>query len=407
VTNAAPVVDLEPADLGVGTDPYAQLAAARDVGPVVRSPSGFVLVVGHDAVVDVLRHPAAGSGAIGLRYVDALPLGAARDELSHRINFLDPPDHPRVRGLVSKVFTPRRIAELRPFVERTAADLLDELASADGPVDVQARFAHQLPSLVISEMLGVPVELRDRLTTLSDEVTPLLGVQVDPDERATAITAAEEMHGVLRELVEARRRAPGADLLSALVEAEDDGNRLSRPELLSLAATLYSAGHRTTRDLTTNGLSVLLTRPDLTAALRHGSLAPGHVVSEMLRYETPTLYVARIPTEPFEIAGIEVTPTDPVLVVLASANRDPLAYPDADGFDPTRWDPTPPPPTPVSFAFGAHYCLGASLARLEAEVMVASFVHRFPGATLAGGGGHRWRQRGPFRSLDGLPVDLA
>ncbi len=405
MTNAAPVVDLEPADLGVGVDPYTQLAAARDAGPVVRSPSGFVLVVGHDAVVDVLRHPAAGSGAIGRRYVDALPPGAARDELSHRINFLDPPDHPRVRGLVSKVFTPRRIAELRPFVERTAADLLDDLAATTGPVDVQARFAHQLPSLVISEMLGVPIDLRDRLTTLSDDVTPLLGVQLDPDERATAIAAAEEMHGVLGELLEARRCAPGADLLSALVEAEEDGERLSRAELLSLAATLYSAGHRTTRDLTTGGLSVLLTLPDLTTAARDGSLAPAHVVSEMLRYETPTLYVARIPTEPFEIAGVEVTPTDPVLVVLASANRDPTAYPDPDVFDPTRWDLTPPPPTPVSFAFGAHYCLGASLARLEAEVMVTSFLERFPDATPVGDA-LRWRQRGPFRSLDGLAVRL-
>lgn len=400
-----PTAPFEPGQLGLDADPYDQLAELRACGPVLRSPSGFVSVVGHDAVVEVLRHPAASSGPIAARYVDALPPGAARDELSHRINFLDPPDHPRVRKLVSATFTPRRIGDLAPFMARTATELLDGLAAVDGPVDLQAAYAHQLPSLVISEMLGVPPEDRDRLTELADAVTPLLGVQVDPDERAAAIEAAEAMHDALGELVEARTSAPRDDLLSALVAAEADGERLTRAELLSLAATLYSAGHRTTRDLTTNGLSVVLARPDVRAALAAGELPAAAVVTEMLRYETPTLFVARIPGAPMEVAGHEVGPTDPLLVFLASANRDEATYPDADRFDPWRWLADPSPPAPLSFAFGAHYCLGASLARAEAEVMVTRLLERFPRAHLVDAE-RTWRQRGPFRMLDGLPVEI-
>jgi cytochrome P450 len=404
-----PVSGFEPGDLGLTADPYDQLAQLRRQGPVVRLASGFVAVVGHDAVLEVLRHPSASSGPIALRYTLALPPGAARDELSHRINFLDPPDHPRVRGLVASAFTPRRVAALRPFMERTTEALLDDLLASgdgrDGPVDLQHRFAHQLPSLVISELLGVPAGERDHLTALADAVTPLLGVQVDAGDRSRAIEAAEEMHDRLGSLLDERTACPADDLLSALLTAEQDGERLARVELLSLAATLYSAGHRTTRDLTTNGLSVLLRRPDLRAELADGRLPPAAVVTEMLRFETPTLFVARIPSGPMAVAGLDVGPTDPLLVFLGSANRDAAAYPAPDVFDPHRWLSDPQPPTPLSFAFGAHYCLGASLARLEVEVMVGQLLRRLPNVELATDE-LLWRQRGPFRSLDGLPVLL-
>ena len=363
-------------------DPYALFAAWRAAGPRLRTPSGFVVATSWQAAMDALRDPSATSGLIGQRYRDALPPGAARDELSHRINFLDPPDHPRVRALVSKAFTPRRVAELRPYVESTASSLLDELV-ARGRFDLLHDFCHQVPSLVISELLGVPVGERDRLTALSDAVTPLLGLSVTDDERTAAVAAAEEMHATLGELLADRQAHPGDDLLSALAAAEEDGERLSRAELLSLAATLYSAGHRTTRDLTVNGMAVLLTGG--------GTFGPdvSSTVQEMLRFETPTLYVARVTTD------------GPVLVLLGAANRDPAAYGDADVFRPERWQVEPTPPTPLSFAFGAHYCLGASLARMEAEVMVGALA-AVPLAldTTA----LEWRLRGPFRSLAVLPV---
>jgi cytochrome P450 len=388
----------DPADLESAEDPYPVLATLRQGGVVRRLASGFWAVTGYEAAMEVLRHPRCGSSPIAMRYLDGLPPGAARDEMSHRINFLDPPDHPRVRGLIAKAFTPRRIAQLRPWMEAMAERLLDEL---DGPedVDLLRRFAHQLPSLVISELLGVPTVDRERLTAWSDAVVPLLGVRVDPEEKARALAAAEEFHAYLRALLEERRRHPGEDLLSAMLLAEEDGQRLRPVELLSLAATLYSAGHRTTRDLFSNGMSVLLRDPTRFRHVVAGTWAVPAVIEEFLRFETPTLFVARIPLEAITVAGIEVGAWEPLLVFLSAANRDPAVYDEPDAFCPGRSGPPA-----LSFAFGPHFCLGASLARSEAEVMLAAVVHRWPQLTLAEHTTLRWHLRGPFRGLDALVV---
>ena len=390
----------DPTDLERADDPYALLASVRAGGPLRKLASGYWAVTGHAAALEVLRHPRCGSSPIALRYLDGLPPGAARDEMSHRINFLDPPDHPRVRGIVAKAFTPRRIAALRPWIERTAEALLDDLRDDAGEVDLLARYAHQLPSLVISELLGVPTADRDRLTGWSDAVAPLLGVHVPPAVKQRAVAAAEDFHAYLGTLLEERRRAPGDDLLSALLLAEEDGQRLAHVELLSLAATLYSAGHRTTRDLFANGLSVLLRTPGALARVASGEWPAASVVEEFLRYETPTLFVARVPLQPVEIAGVPVGAFEPVLVFLAAANRDPAAHDAPDEFRPGRSGPGS-----LSFAFGAHFCLGASLARSEAEVMLGAFARRHAHAALARP--LRWHQRGPFRGLDELVVRLA
>lgn len=378
-------------------DPYPLLAAVRRAGPVVRLSNGFWAVAGYDAALEVFRQRAFASGPIAGRYVNALPPGAARDEMSHRINFLDPPDHPRVRGLVAKVFTPRRVADLAPWVATTAERLLDEIGDAL-EVDLLRRFAHQLPSLVISELLGVPAADRDQLTAWSDAVAPLLGLTMTDDERAGALVAAEAFHAYLGALLDDRLRHPGADLLSALLAAEQDGERLQRVELLSLAATLYSAGHRTTRDLFTNGMSVLLQHDGL-ARLASGAWSVSDVVAEFLRYETPTLFVVRIPVEPTRIGDVAIAPGEPALVFLAAANRDPSVYEDADAFRPGRDGPPA-----LSFAYGAHYCLGASLARSEAEIMLGALTRRWPALRLAPDRPLRWHQRGPFRGLDALFV---
>lgn len=372
----------------------------------MRLANGFWAATGHAEALEVLRRPELGSGPIAARYLDGLPDGAARDEMGHRINFLDPPDHPRVRGLVSKAFTPRRIAELRPWMAVTIDALLDDAErtarGAGGTVDLLSRVAHDFPSLVISELLGVPVDDRPQLTAWSDAVAPLLGLTVSADDRAAAIEAAEPFHAYLGDLLDRRRRAPGDDLLSALVEAEEDGQRLTRPELLSLAATLWSAGHRTTRDLWANGMSVLLSEPERWAAVVAGAWKVPDVVSEFLRFETPTLFVVRVPLQPATIAGAELGPFEPVLVFLAAANRDPAVYPDPDVFE-----PRPGAPPALSFAFGAHYCLGASLARAEAEMLLDRVRLRWPDLHLADDRPRRWHQRGPFRGLDELVVSPA
>lgn len=354
----------------------------------------------------MLRHPQASSGPIALRYLASLPPGAARDEMSHRINFLDPPDHPRVRGLVSRAFSPRRVAELEPFIGSTAVRLLDEL-DPTGVVDLLERFAHQVPSLVISEMLGVPPADRGTLTAWSDSVTPLLGFQLESGEVAAALVAAEEMAAYMGRLLDDRLRRPGDDLLSALAHAEEDGQRLSRAEVLSLAATLYSAGHRTTRDLFCNGLSVLLRDESALAWLAADRARIPAVVQELLRYETPTLFVARFAAQPIELGGVAIGRNEPVLIVLAAANRDPGVFAEPDRFRPERFAAGRGEGVgPLSFAFGPHYCLGASLARLEVEVMLEKLLARWPEVALADPEGLVWRQRGPFRSLASLPVSL-
>lgn len=391
-------VTFEPTDLAHLADPYPVLAELRRRAPVVRLQSGFWAVTGYDAAMEVFRQRACASGPIAQRYVVGLPPGAARDEMSHRINFLDPPDHTRVRGLVSKAFTPRRIADLVPWIKTTAEHLLDEL-DAEPEIDLLHRFAHQLPSLVISELLGVPAADRDQLTAWSDAVAPLLGVELSDSDRERALQASESFHAYLGELLEERRRQPGDDLLSALLAAEENGECLNRVELLSLAATLYSAGHRTTRDLFSNGMSVLLGDRDHYRRVTRGHWSAPDVVSEFLRYETPTLFVVRIPLEAVTIAGVDVAAYEPLLIFLAAANRDPAIYTDPDDFRPGRTEPPA-----LSFAYGAHYCLGASLARAEAEVMLETLSRRWPDLQLCDDRLLRWHQRGPFRGLDELVV---
>jgi cytochrome P450 len=351
--------------------------------------------------MEALRHPGCRSGPIAMRYLEGLPPGAARNEMGNRINFLDAPDHARVRGLVSKAFTPRRIAMLRPWMQTTAEGLLEDLGDPEH-FDLLRSYAHQLPSLVISELLGVPADDRDRLTAWSDEVAPLLGVSVSQTSKDRAVAAAEEFHSYLGALLDERRRDLGDDLLSALLTAEENGERLRRVELLSLAATLYSAGHRTTRDLFSNGMSVLLSSRERWHKVVEGEWSVAQVVEEFLRFETPTLFVARVPVEPIAIAGVDIGPFEPLLVFLSAANRDPNVYDEPDAFRPGRSGPPA-----LSFAYGAHFCLGASLARSEAEVMLETVAHRWPRLKLHPEPPLRWHQRGPFRGLDALVVTAA
>jgi len=396
--------DFGPGDLAHASDPYALLRAERAKGPVLRSANTWI-VLGRLEAEAVLRSPEARSGFMGEVYRELLPPGAARDEMSARINFLDPPDHGRVRGLVAKAFTPKRVGALRPFLLSLCNGLLERLDGRD-TVDLIAEFAHEVPALTISQLLGVPAEDRDRLTGLSDQVAGLLSSgALDGDGRAAAVAAAEELHAYLRRLLEERRRRPQDDLLSALLAAREGDTVLTEQELLSLCATLYSAGHRTTRDLFTNGLSVLLPRDDLRRDLADGDLTFAMVTEEFLRFETPTHYVARMLAAPLQLGDTTIPAGEPIMLGLAAANRDAAVYSDADCFDPHRWQREPIPPPPLSFVLGLHFCLGASLARLEVETMLEALFGRFPDIRLVdAAGGLRWRHTGVFRGLQELPV---
>lgn len=399
--------DFRLSDLRNSSDPYRLLEQARAVGGPVGRAGGVWLVLGHAEATSLLRSSSTSSGFVASMYRAMLPPGAAADEMSHRINFLDPPRHTRVRRVVSKAFTPRRVSGLRPFLERTCRESLEALLRTGDEVDIVSGYAHEIPSLTISELLGVPAEDRSELTALSQRVSNLLGLRADMNVDQEC-AAAERLHAYLLAQIEERRRDPRDDLLGALLEAEDEGDRLTQVEVLSLAATLYSAGHRTTRDLFSNGLAALLQSERTLGAYLDGRLPTSAIVEEFLRFETPTFYVARMLNETMRFDEIAIPPGEPIFVVLAAANRDAAAYDRADRFFPERWTRDPAPPPSLSFAFGAHFCLGANLARLEAEVMLEVLLELCPDIALAKSGSARdglaWLHSGLFRSLESLPV---
>jgi cytochrome P450 len=392
----------DPTQLAEVDDPYPLFDALHEEGSSVSTDAGYHVVVGYDAAQSVLRDDRFSSGRIGQYYRTTLPESAARERLGNRLNFMDPPDHTRVRGLVVTAFTPQRVQQLRDWVESKAHELLDgvEASFDDGEsVDIRAELAHELPSAVISELLGVPVEDRDQLTEWTEAITPLLNVQMAADDMEEALEASEQFADYARDLIEQRRADPGDDLLTDLIQAEEDDQSLTSEELESLFITLYSAGHRTTRDLFSNGLYELLQHPDDYAAIADDPALVSGAVQEFLRYETPTLYVGRVPTEDVEVDGQSVDVETITLVLLGAANRDPGTY-----ADPHRFDIRRDGPDPLSFAAGRHRCLGAPLATMEAEVMLRAVTQRFPDLSLSNPK-PLWWNSGPFRGLSHLQVE--
>ena len=393
----------DPSQIAELDDPYLVFDALRSAGPSLITSSGLRVVTGYAAADQTLRDKRFRTGPIAERFRQMLPPGAAQNELGHRINFLDAPDHSRVRSLIQRAFTPARVLAMRPWVEQKAAELLDAIESraletGEKSFDIRADLAHSLPSLVISEMLGVPLADRDQLTEWTEAVTPLLSVQMPTDQLAKALDASEHFAEYAAALIAKRRAAPGDDLLTAMLQVKDGNERLSREELLSLVVTLYSAGHRTTRDLFANGLYTLLQHAETYKAIVKDENGAPAAIDEFLRYETPTLYVGRVPTEDAEIAGVPVSAYVPIIILLAAANRDPLHFNDPGRFDIAR-DEGPP----LSFAAGPHHCLGAALARMEAEVMLIAVTRRWPKLALFGPQ-PRWWSSGPFRGLTDLNV---
>jgi pimeloyl-[acyl-carrier protein] synthase len=391
----------DPSQLADTDDPYPVFDALRSAGPSLLTSFGLRVVTGYDAADETLRDKRFRTGPIAERFRQTLPPGAAQDELGHRINFLDAPDHARVRSLIQRAFTPARVLGMRPWLEGKTEEMLDAIEvrmreSGERSFDIRADLAHSLPSLVISEMLGVPLTDRERLTEWTEAITPLLSVQMLPDKTAKALGAAEQFAAYAADLITKCREAPGDDLLTAMLQVKEGNEQLSREELLSLVVTLYSAGHRTTRDLFTNGFYTLLRHPEMYDAIVRDASKASRAIDEFLRYETPTLFVARVPTEDVEIAGAHVPPLTPTIILLAAANRDPLHFKDANRFDISR-DEGPP----LSFAAGPHHCLGAALARLEAEVMLIAVTNRWPKLEVTGTP-PKWWSSGPFRGLTHL-----
>ncbi|MFC6156628.1 cytochrome P450 [Kribbella jiaozuonensis] len=299
----------------------------------------------------------------------------------------NPPEHGRMRSLISQVFTPRRVAALQPAIEKAVDDLLDGLPAE---VDFMDRFAFQLPVTVICELLGVPASERDRFRPLASDLTAALELTDTSDESADA--AARELGEYFVRLI--RDPAPGS-LVSALVAARDAGDgRLSDEELLANLILLLVAGFETTTDLLGNGLAILLGQSHLASD-------PAAFVEEVLRYDSPVQVTTRVArTDGLSAAGVSMPAGSDLILLLGAANRDPARFPEPDRFDPARADNKP-----LSFGAGAHICLGNSLARLEAKVAFARLVDRFPTITPAGQATRR--DRLVLRGYRTLPVRLS
>lgn len=364
-------------------DPYPHYARLRPFGASVTGPDGAKIVTGHRACTAALRdHKLTKAPGVALA-ASGYPDWADRPSL--RMMFtsiltLNPPVHTRLRSIVSGAFTARRVAALRPAVQRIVDDLCDQLA---GETDFVAAFAFPLPVTVIGELLGIPAADRAQFQELVHDWAMVLELLSRPAvERADV--AATRIADYLEQLAAERRQRPCDDLVSALV-ADEDEDRLAGEELVTMLALLLAAGFETTTGLLTNGLLALLAHPGQAAWLRAHPEAASTAVEELLRFDSPVqVLFGRRATDRLNLPELSLDPGQRVVTLLGAANRDPEVFDEPDALRLDRRGPAH-----VSFGGGIHYCLGAPLARLEASVAFPTLLTRFPGLELAGTPVHR------------------
>ena len=357
---------------------YDLLRELRAAGPLHPTPLGPYLLTGYHDCAEVLQN-AAWSHA---KEAALLHPGVAQEEASSELPtsflWMDPPDHTRLRALVSKAFTARRVAGLRPRVHQLAGQLVDD-ALKEGEFDLIQAIAYPLPLTVVCELVGVPAEahesVRQWASALARGFDP--DVLLSPRERADRSDGARSFQAYFRTLIDQRRARPADDLLSALAAAEDQGDVLTENELLATCVTLIVAGHETSVNLVGNGLLALMRHPDQLELLRGRPELLAPAVDELLRYDSPVTMTTRAATGPLTVAGRKFAPGEGVVPLIASANRDERAFSQPDRLDVTRYHRRQPPPNRnLSFSLGIHYCLGAPLAALEMEVLLHEVLTR-------------------------------
>ena len=398
----------DPSDPAFRADPYPTYELLQRERPAYQVPGGSLVVTRYDDVVRTLR-----SNDFS-RDVDANAT-IRDDEVARRrrerrrggaktILNLDPPDHTRLRRLVSQAFTPSAIERLRPRIQSMVDTVLDR-AAARGSMELVDELAFPVPFQVISELLDMPTDRADELREWSQALTAAL----EPNATLAVFDAADAAIGELVPhlvtVIEERRRAPGDDLLSGLLAVEDGGDRLSPAELIAFVTLLYVAGHETTVNLVGNGVLALLRHPDELARWRDDPSLDGRAVDELLRYDGPVQHTVRVAMTDVAYddghgGTVVVGRGDTVLAVLGAANHDPSVFDDPHRLHLDR----PNASRHVAFSAGIHYCLGASLAKLEAEVVLTSLVRRFPDLRL--GDEPRWRDRLTIRGVDHLRLAL-
>jgi hypothetical protein len=384
-------------------DPYPLYREMQEEGPFL-PVKGFesLIATRYDDVLAILRDPRFRTGFDADFDARGGDGWAERSPTTfrlfhHMMLAANPPDHTRLRALVSKAFTPRRVLALRPRLEALVEELLDAAAGRER-IDFVADFAYPLPVIVIAELLGLPPGDRDRLRAWSRPLAQILDGRTRETKLEEAEAAGLEMTAYLRAQLESHRARPGDDLIDALLAARDRGDRLSEDELLASCVLLLIAGHETTTNLVAGGALALLRHPEAWKRLRREPALVPSAVEEMLRYDGPVQFTSRKPAEDVEIAGEKIPAGREVILVIAAANRDPRRFRDPDRFDPARADNAH-----LAFGHGLHFCLGAALARLEAQLAFGALLRRLPHLALEPGPLH-YRPGFAIRALEALPV---
>ena len=406
-SNSRPVFD--PFDPAFRADPYPFYDALREYDPVHRTPLDTVVLTRYEDVAFTLRsndfsRDIEANGNEPLDEIGKAKRARRRGRNSSKsILNLDPPDHTRLRRLVSKAFTPSAIERLRPRVQQLVDDVLDGAASRGG-IELVDELAFPIPFQVISDLLDMPTDRADELRDWSQIITFSLEPTSILEDLERVDQAFAELIPYMLEIIDARRRAPGNDLLSALLAVEDQGDTLSMPELISFVVLLYIAGHETTVNLIGNSVNALLRHPDQLAAWYQDPSLASRAVDECLRFDGPVQQTVRVPMVPVTYQGLDgpivVEPGTIVTTVLGAANHDPSVFGDPHALRLDRANAN----RHVAFAAGIHYCLGASLARLEAEIAVGSLVARFP--SMRSTGAITWRDRLTIRGVDRLELEF-
>lgn len=388
-------------DQAVLANPYPLYHRLRSEDPVHWDPFLHTWVVTRYAdVVTVLQHFSA-SRTPTPQQLTTLGLSALTplaEVLVRQMLFLDAPAHSRIRDLASKAFTPRRVETLRSHIQDIVDDLLDAVQSK-GQMDVITDLACPLPAIVTAEMLGLPTSDWEQLTAWSAIFAEALGnFQHNPDHAPHVLRSLEEMCVYFRDAIQKHRQHPQDDLISALLTAEQDGDSLTEAEVVANSIMLMTGGQETTTNLIGNGILTLLRHPDQLEKLRADrSLIPS-AIEELLRYESPIQYTSRLAPKDVQMGGKTIRQRQAVIAVMGAANRDPERFPDPDVFDICRHDNRH-----LAFAWGAHFCFGAPLARLESQIAFETLLRRMPNLNLVSGPVN-WRENLGFRGLTVLPV---
>ncbi len=405
MTETLPPPLFDPFAPGFTDDPYPQYTVMRAQAPVYEHPFGFWLLTGYDEVSWLLRAGlSVQDGNVAsdslLRQMRDQMYGGDESPRATAVSMLDrdPPDHTRLRRLVSKAFTPRAIQALRPRITELVDGMLDVMAE-QRQVDLVDALAFPLPFSVIAEMLGTPPADHERIRQLTGTVVRSLEPVADPEVAAAIMAADDELIQIAVEMIAWKRANPADDLLTALIHAEDGGDVLNDDELVAQTLLLYIAGHETTVNLIAGGTLALLRHPGQLALLRSDPALVGNAVEELLRYDSPVQASRRITLEPVTVGGVTIPAGAFVMASLGSANRDERFWgPDAAELNLRRENAR----QHVSFGAGPHHCLGASLARLEACIAFERLTARFPGLALDG---HVvWNGRINLRGPAYLPV---